>query len=637
MAVTPINLARVSNNMRAYNLLESLRSNQLSLYRVQTSISTGLKFLQPSQDPMGAASAATLMRRLDTMSQIQTNLNKVNSTLNEADSAMQEALDLISQAQTMAIQVTGDTVSDDERTALIPVIDSLISQLVTVGNRQHLNTYLFSGHKGAAPFEQTADGVLYQGDAGRMETMIDVDGTQDSFTVSGQEFFGAVSSEMQGSVDLDPAVTAQTRISDLGGALDRGVQLGRILVTANGVQTEIDLRGAATVGDVIDKLNASLPGGVSATLDARGITLVRGAAVVGPVTVAEVGGGRTAADLGLLGTFDTPLRAGGDLNPRVTNLTQISDLRGGAGLDLSGGIVIRNGGQTATIQLDDAQTIEEVLNRINEADVGVWARLSADGCSLDVQSRISGADLQIEENGGNAATSLGLRSMYAGTNLSALNDGRGVETATGADFQITTASGTTIDIDLDGATTLQDVIDLLNTQGAGAITASFVSQGNGLQITDNTVGGGTLTIAALNYSPALSDLGLNVTAVGNRLVGQDVNPLRVDGPFTALIELREGMTSGSRQTLLTAGERLDRIVAQMQEIQGQMASRAKVMSDRSDLIETETTATEVMLSDVRDINIADAAVRLQQLQTALQANLCTAMTVMNLSLLDYMT
>jgi len=35
------------------------------------------------------------------------------------------------------------------------------------------------------------------------------------------------------------------------------------------------------------------------------------------------------------------------------------------------------------------------------------------------------------------------------------------------------------------------------------------------------------------------------------------------------------------------------------------------------------TATRVLLSDVRDVDLAEAAVRFQQLQTALQANLQT--------------
>ena len=244
MAVTAINLARISNNWRAFNLLESLRSNQAGLYRVQNNLATGLRFLQPSEDPLRAASANSLDRRLAWMNQVQSNLSKVNATLNEVDTATQEALDLLSEAQSLAVQATGDTLSSEERQALATVADSLIDRLVTIGNRKHLNTYLFSGRQGDVPFERTGNGVIYRGDAGRMETMVDTDLSEDSFTVSGQEFFSAVSAGIQGVVDLDPAVTAQTRISDLHGALGRGVQLGRIQVaTADGDHGDRSERG----------------------------------------------------------------------------------------------------------------------------------------------------------------------------------------------------------------------------------------------------------------------------------------------------------------------------------------------------------------------------------------------------------
>jgi hypothetical protein len=95
-----------------------------------------------------------------------------------------------------------------------------------------------------------------------------------------------------------------------------------------------------------------------------------------------------------------------------------------------------------------------------------------------------------------------------------------VATVAGDDFRITTADGTTIDVDADGLTTMQDLITRLNTLGGRAITAGLANQGNGVQITDGTVGAGTLTIEALNASPALEGLGLNVTATGNQLVGR---------------------------------------------------------------------------------------------------------------------
>ena len=194
----------------------------------------------------------------------------------------------------------------------------------------------------------------------------------------------------------------------------------------------------------------------------------------------------------------------------------------------------------------------------------------------------------------------------------------------GGDFRITTASGQTIDVSLEDCATLQDAIDQLNQTGGGAITAGLASTGNGLVITDNTTGGGTVKIEALNGSTALASLGLDVTASGNQLVGRDINPLRVDSPFTALLELQSGMQRDDRAALTQAGQRLDRIMKRMQEVQGEMASRARVMTTAPTGSRPRSRPRKRCSANVRDVDFADAAVRFQQLQTALEANLSTA-------------
>jgi flagellin-like hook-associated protein FlgL len=193
-----------------------------------------------------------------------------------------------------------------------------------------------------------------------------------------------------------------------------------------------------------------------------------------------------------------------------------------------------------------------------------------------------------------------------------------------------------VDIDLAGAQTLQDVLDIINTAGAGALTATLAGRGNGLVITDNTTGPGTLTAANLNGSLALQGLGLEGAAVSGRLMGRDVNPVRVDSPFTALLDLKAGMAANDRATVTAASARLERVMKSMQQVQGVVASQARALEDRSTRVGAETDATKIMLSNVRDVDFADAVVRFQQLQTALQANLSTAGQVMNLSVLDYL-
>lgn len=640
MSVVPVNIARVSQNLKSFNLLNTVRGSQLSLFRTQNQLATGLRFNAPSEDPLRASDALKLDDRMDLIGSVANSLRRVNATLTEGESAMQAAVDLVRDGHTLAIQTVGDELSPDEKQALRPVIESAIQQLVSIGNRKHLDTYLFSGYHGSEPpFEWVSDGVIFRGDDGRLETIVDTDLSSDTFTIAGKEFFRAASSKVVGFVDLNPAVTMDTRLSDLRGANQLGIRPGRIEVSDGTNTVEIDLSGCATVGDVVDKLNAEMPGSLQATISPTSILIGSPGGV--DFTITDVGGGQTAADLGIRTTTPVDQLIGADLDPKLTNLSKLDDLLGGAGVDLSGGLVIRNGARVASLGFTDAATIEDVVNTINGAPVGAWARVSDDGRRIEVLNRISGPALTIEEAGGQAATALGIRSTWTGSKLSDLNDGRGVSTVNGADFRITTASGATVDVDLDAlslsSATLQEVIDLINTLAAGDVTASLASAGNGIAITDNTVGAGTLTIEKLNLSPAIDGLGLSgATLSGNVLTGRDVNPVIVDSPFTALLELRDGIDRDDNQAVSWAGERLARVLKDMQSTQGELAAKARSLIDRAVRVDDEATATRIMLSDVRDVDMAEAVVRFQQVQTALQANLATSSKVLGMSLIDYL-
>src|SRR4029077_16622962 len=94
------------------------------------------------------------------------------------------------------------------------------------------------------------------------------------------------------------------------------------------------------------------------------------------------------------------------------------------------------------------------------------------------------------------------------TQLSELNNGRGVASVTGADFQITRRDGTSFTVDLGTESTIQDVIDAINTaDGGNGITASFATMGNGIVLTDTSVGAGSPSVTSQNFSTAAADLG----------------------------------------------------------------------------------------------------------------------------------
>lgn len=641
MAVSPVNIARVSYNLRSANLLRTVQGSQLGLFRTQNQLATGLRFQTPSEDPVRAARATRLDGKIDILKNVQSNLDTANASLREDEEAMQDAVDLVRQAYNVASEAASDSISTDERKSLVTVIDSLLEQSVAVGNRTHLGQYLFSGLTSAErPFELTGDSVRFHGDDGRRSAILDSDLSQDAFTISGLDFFGSGSQRVVGSVDLDPMVTLDTRLRDLDGATSSGIDTGRMMISDGTTSIEVDISGADTVGDVIDLLNDQMPSTLDASLGGSGIQI--GSSSVGPVniTVADMAGGTTSVKLGINATTPQPSIAGLDLNAKLTPRTRIVQLLDGSGIDLSAGIRIRMGSQTANVDFTGVETMEDVINRINATDLGVHAEISPDGTALNVTSRVSGVDMSIEENGGTVASALGIRTLHGGARLADLNDGDGLTTVEGDDIRIVTADGSQIDIDLDDIDTtngtLADMIGLLNTAGGGRITASLSSSGGGVLITDNTAGGGTLQIQRLNVSPALDWLGLAVNAAGNQLVGSDVYPVRVDSVFTGMLELREALNQDDPQMITRAGERIDRTLQQMQKVQGELAAKAQVMLRRTERIDDESTFTTTLLSDVKDVDLTEAIVKFQQIQTALEANLSTSQRIMGLSLFDYL-
>src|SRR5205823_5570411 len=178
------------------------------------------------------------------------------------------------------------------------------------------------------------------------------------------------------------------------------------------------------------------------------------------ITVTEVGGGTTAADLGIVQT--APQGAGisvdgANVGPKVTNLTKLADLKNGAGIDTTG-LIVTNGQTTATIDLS-----------------------------------------------------------------------------------------TTFQVDITGATTMQDVINAINTADAGGgVTASFATTGNGIVLTDTTGGAGTLAAISINFSSAAKDLGLDQPAVGSVLTGKDTNGIEVPGVFGNLQKLVTALQSNDQ-------------------------------------------------------------------------------------------
>src|SRR3954464_761239 len=114
----------------------------------------------------------------------------------------------------------------------------------------------------------------------------------------------------------------------------------------------------------------------------------------------------------------------------VADFGQITSGGSGAVLDSTSGLVLTNAGKTITLDTGSAKTVEDLLNLINGAGLGLSAQINATHNGIDVQSVVSGSDFTIGENGGTTATQLGIRTYTGQTRLEDFNRGLGLPTNT---------------------------------------------------------------------------------------------------------------------------------------------------------------------------------------------------------------
>jgi flagellar hook-associated protein 2 len=344
---------------------------------------------------------------------------------------------------------------------------------------------------------------------------------------------GTISIEMGGG-----ELSQENALADLRGGA--GISRGLFKITDRAGNTAvIDTTAAVNLDDVIKKINTSLDISVKASLDGDKIVIqdVTGK-TASNLIIQDVGGGKSAADLGIVGNVASDSLAGSDINylGQNTSLALVNDGRGvrtnGAGNDFA---ITLADGTTVNVGIATAKTIGDVINAINTAGgTNLKAEIDpgANGIKLtDLTS--GGGQIQVTAiDGSQAASDLGIETTGAGgvingsgiiaglgtVLVSSLNGGQGLSLGT-ISVQ-SRAAGSGVDIDLSGAKTVADIINTINSAGAG-VQASLNSAGNGIAITDTSGGTGNLVIGDSNGGTTATDLGLIGT--------YDINTSQVNG------------------------------------------------------------------------------------------------------------
>lgn len=322
------------------------------------------------------------------------------------------------------------------------------------------------------------------------------------------------------NVNLSEQLAGTTRLSLLnhGG----GVPAGSIRITNRaGVSTTVDLSGTETIADVKTAIE-SAAAGVTVTFVGGKLLLNDASAGTGSLTVEEVAGGGTAAALGLNGSAATGALTGRQVYfvSTVADVTRVINAQADtAGVANGGRLIAAIGPDGKSLALTDATdggsnalTITALNGSYAAADLGLLGRPTVNG-AVNGRRLLGGLETVL---------------------LRSLNGGAGVAAGT---IEITDRAGTTAQVDLSAAQTLEDIIAALNAAGTG-ISASISPSGLGLRLTDNSGGTGNLRIADVTGTAA-ADLGIAIDAAVGTVTNRNLQRQYVSSA-TRLDEFRNG-------------------------------------------------------------------------------------------------
>ncbi|GAB4274116.1 MAG: hypothetical protein Kow0029_14280 [Candidatus Rifleibacteriota bacterium] len=472
---------------------------------------------------------------------------------------------------------------------------------------------------------------------------------------------GLLKSSQGNTIVGDSLVPAGMNLGDPLANLVPPPEIGFMVIRgADNVPVQVDLTGAATIGDVVNAINNT--GKFTATWDttANRFVVSDPNAVAGEygITIEETT--NTGRDLGLiLGTSNhvpgtltgsaiivdsLPTLTGSlDLNPAVTRETELKALNSSrtfnSGVNLGYIRITDKAGHFKAIDLRGCKTVGDVLDRINDPTNGLYieAKINADQNGIELVDKNHGATgkMEVIDIDSTSAFDLGIIGTTVDHNLVGKDIDPGMTSTTPISALRVNDGGVTMgklyvqsgefsgEIDLTGVKTVGELIDRFSNTDANFNIQAWISKdGKRLNLT-NTKGEPYIKVRDL--------------AEGNPNVASSLGLGNSPSVFTTLMDLRDNLLRNdakaiSEESLKMIDQDLNRILKLHAEI-GSKANRVTAVKEKQENI---TLNLKKMLSSVEDIDMAEAIVRMTELETAYQAALQTGSRVMQTTLMEFL-
>lgn len=238
---------RITTETLTTVLLRSINDASSHLTDVQSHVATSKRINSPSDDPTGLFLSLSLHSQVNEYQRGADAISYARGWLETSEQGLTQMQDQVLRARTLALNAGNGTLSEDELHALGAEVKQLLNAVVSAGNTQYQDQFVFGGYASLdAPFAMTTSGsgtetYAYTPHAGDIAVSL---GRNTPFVVNSdlQSTFDLVANSLQGLGD-DLAAGDSTGIqSKWLGQLDKALAaLGDALADTGGKVRNLDL------------------------------------------------------------------------------------------------------------------------------------------------------------------------------------------------------------------------------------------------------------------------------------------------------------------------------------------------------------------------------------------------------------
>jgi len=138
---------RITTRQVSDHAINHLTQNYSAIFEIQKRISSGKKYIDPSENPTEASNIISLRSILQANENYIDEATKIDIRFSANESAFSDLMDTTTRVLRLSRTMLSDTEGPAERAVVQAEIDEIINQAIDIGNTSHEGNYIFNGYQ----------------------------------------------------------------------------------------------------------------------------------------------------------------------------------------------------------------------------------------------------------------------------------------------------------------------------------------------------------------------------------------------------------------------------------------------------------------------------------------------------------